>query len=167
MHRRPADTGFAAATIIVVPTLIVLVALGAPGRGQSDRPSTRKTVVADPPTTTTSDTAAIKHPAQPVAQRFIRAFLRYETGDVSPSVTRVIRATATRSLARRLLGEPPRPIADRPPPTPGQLKELKVHDTIGHAQVSFTATIDYGHVTGALGLTFTRTGARWRLTDVQ
>jgi hypothetical protein len=50
------------------------------------------------------------------AQRFLGAFLRYEVGDLTPTVRRTLRTTATPGFARRLFSFPTRPAAGRFPP---------------------------------------------------
>jgi hypothetical protein len=50
------------------------------------------------------------------ARRFLSAFLRYEVGDLTPTVRRTLRSTATPEFARRLFSFPARPTIGRFPP---------------------------------------------------
>jgi hypothetical protein len=49
------------------------------------------------------------------AHRFLAAFLRYEVGDLSPSVRRELRATAGSTFLVELLARPPHQISGLPP----------------------------------------------------
>jgi hypothetical protein len=73
--------------------------------------------------------------ARGVARRFLRAFLRYQSGQLDPATRRAVRRAATGPLARRLLRRPPRPTSSQPPagrlgrvavvgPFAGQLKAV-------------------------------------------
>jgi hypothetical protein len=50
------------------------------------------------------------------SRRFLGAFLRYEVGDLTPTVRRRLRTTATPGFARRLFNSPARPTVGRFPP---------------------------------------------------
>jgi hypothetical protein len=60
------------------------------------------------------------------ARRFLAAFLRYEVGERSPAVLAMLRVTATRRFATRLLAASPRPAAAGRFPPPAHLRNLQV-----------------------------------------
>ena len=59
-----------------------------------------------------------------VARRFLDVFVRYEVGDVSPTVRRGLRATAIPRLTGELLHAPPR-LPDRDMPRPARVVALE------------------------------------------
>jgi hypothetical protein len=169
MGRPSQERGFAMAAVAVVVAVVVFLALGSPRRRSSQQPAPRAhpTAVATAAAPSHTPPQPATHPAARVAKEFIRAFLRYETGDLSPDVRRAISTDAMPSVARRLLGQPPRPPAGGQHPSPGRLEELKPGGTAQPGEVSFRATIEYGGVTGAVLMTFRRAGGRWRLVDLR
>lgn len=64
--------------------------------------------------------------AKPPARRFLRAFFRYEVGDVGPRVAAELRASATPRFARQLLDSPPRSSPSGPSTLPARLEALEV-----------------------------------------
>lgn len=97
----------------------------------------------------------------PTAQRFLRAFLRYEVADPDPTVIRTLRATATPSFATELLRDPPRPsqAPASPRATLGPLAFAVVSADPPLISVSGTAH----RATGPeqLSFVFTRRHGRW------
>lgn len=79
--------------------------------------------------------------ARRAAQRFLRAFLAYQHGDLSGSVRRVLGETAAPRLARTLLAHPVRSIAGHED-QPGALRRLRVHGPFG-GELKASALIAY------------------------
>jgi hypothetical protein len=63
---------------------------------------------------------------KPPARRFLRAFFRYEIGDIDSGVARALRTFATPGFARQLLATPPRRSPSGPLRLPARLAALEV-----------------------------------------
>ena len=73
----------------------------------------------------TAHVARLLVSVKPPARLFLRAFFRYEVGDLGPGVAGALRASATPSFARQLLAAPPRPMAAGSYQLPARLGPLE------------------------------------------
>ena len=105
------STARTAAFVVVSAALIALALAFAPAGSDSapEPDSSARHALATPDSGLIA--RAGRRPAQlsKAATAFIAAYLRYEVGDLPPSVARSLRGLATADFGRQLLGDPPRP----------------------------------------------------------
>jgi hypothetical protein len=95
------------------------------------------------------------------ARAFLAAYLRYSRGDVSDEVRSALQETATPSLARWLLEQPPH--GETPPP--GSIARLDgVAGPSEPGRRTVVAVIDRVGKTSALELQLRRRGSSWVVT---
>jgi hypothetical protein len=174
MSDRQRHRAFAVSVVVVACVCALIWLLDRPRHGddtQAGRPAsiTKPLVLGDQTSASAPVPAAPSPPRiEAVAERFSKAFVRYQVGVLSPSVRRRIEATATPRFADNLLSAPPRiPLAARPP-APARLRSLALAGgpSGGHALVAVELKGAAGQVE-LLTLLMLRSGREWRINGLR
>ncbi|MGE0067248.1 MAG: hypothetical protein AB7T48_07825 [Solirubrobacterales bacterium] len=105
------STARTAAFVVVSAALIALALIFAPaGPDSAPAPaSSARPALASPNSGLIARAGRRQTQLHKAATAFIAAYLRYEVGDLPPSVARSLGRLATDGFGRQLLGDPPRP----------------------------------------------------------
>jgi hypothetical protein len=116
----------------------------------------------DPPPRPT----ATYHAAEEKALDFVRVFLRYEVGDLSPEVRAGIREHADARLARPLLAQPPRPPDAGSTPPPARVLKVDGVEAATGGGFDVITLIERAGQPSPLVVTLERRRGRWLATAV-
>jgi hypothetical protein len=130
------DHGPRIALFVLACLALALVAIGSGGGGEADTSTTTASLSPDPPADPSRSTGSQLEP-----RPFLRAFLRYEVGELDPGLRRRLRARATPAFARQLFSAPIRVPSQRTAPARlGRLNITHLSRMPPRALVSGTAS---------------------------
>lgn len=145
---------------LFVCALLAVAALGACGPRRSSVGTSPGHGATIRPARLSGRTAHEQHRARPGLRRFILAFLAAEVGRGGRSAARIIRAGATATLSRRLLGRLPRPSSAEPGRV--RLAALRLHRLPGRRDLLLASGVARRpRGPEPFSFIFIRRGGRW------
>jgi hypothetical protein len=113
------DHGPRIALFVLACVALAVVAIGSGDGGEADTSTTTVSLSPEPPAA-----SSIPAGSQLEPRPFLRAFLRYEVGELDPGLRRRLRARATPAFARQLFSSPIRVPPQRT--APARLERLSI-----------------------------------------